>query len=231
MGALGASKASKAAGRSSSSNNPIAALDDGNRTGSSSSGSRSSRRHRRRRRHSSSSSTRASSLPGSALSGTGVSFQDLRSSEKLSDGLLTTADGSSFCVASKDMFATKPAANPAAGGKLSFASTGLSSSSAAADLHDPACDDQAVDRSKYCNKPKPGGASQSSTTPKALSFMDTASAAVTPVGPDGLMPDGSLSPTNNASALTCTQGFTKVGSCCEGCLPGEGFLDRRGFRV
>lgn len=142
-----------------------------------------------------------------------MSFQDLRSSEKLSDGLLTTADGSAFCVASKDMFATKPEANPAAGsGKLSFASTGLSAAAAVApaDLHDPACDDPAVDRSKYCKLKSNGGA----TAPKTLSFREDAgsAAAVAPVGPDGLLADSTLPSTNNVSALACTQGFTKMGS-------------------
>jgi hypothetical protein len=216
LGALGASKTKGAAapyGSSNGNNNPIAALDDGsNRTGSSSSSSSNRRRRRRSRRKRSSSS----SLPGSALAGSSsggtVSFQDLRSSEKLSDGLLTTADGSAFCVASKDMFATKPEANPAAaaaggGGKLSFASTGLSAA-AAAEVHDPACDDPAVDRSKYCKPKSNGGA----TAPKALSFMEDAgsTAAVAPVGPDGLLADGTLPATNNVSALACTQGFTKV---------------------
>lgn len=195
LGALGA-KRKVPLERSSA--NPIAALDDGSgRTGSSRTTRRGRTGSQRRRRNSSNRTSTRTSLPSTALQG--ASFQDLRGSNKLSEGLLTTSDGSEFCVAGRDMI-VEPLSNPANNGKLTFASR--------PELHDPACDDPAIDKSKHCT-------SASLTTPFVQAkFMDTAESAVTPaVTSAEVVPPvaGLLNPAvANASALSCTQGFTKV---------------------
>lgn len=147
------------------------------------SGSNSNTRKRRKRK----TVSNKGSLPAASVQG--LSFADLRSSRKLTEGLLTTADGSSFCVASHNMIAETT--DSAGSGKTSFASIEK--------LHDPACDDDAIDKSKHCQKATVQQAASK------MSFMEATSPANAPV-------ISSLEEITaaNASNLACTQGFTKV---------------------
>jgi hypothetical protein len=189
LGALGAKAKRPRIPKERSS--PIGDLTDGNnKPGSSRTTRRSTKISRQRRRSSSRASVNASALQG-------ASFQDLRSSQKLTDGLLTASDGSEFCVAGKDMI-VEPGSNVLKSGQLTFASS---------ERFDPACADEAVDKAKHCQ----GGTSRApamfmdiSTTP-----APTTAAAGDIIAPgQGLMDAGQVI---NASALACTQGFQKVG--------------------
>lgn len=187
LGALGA-KAKIPKERSS----PIADLTDGNnKPGSSRITRRSTKKSRQRRRRSSS----RASVNASVLQG--ASFQDLRSSQKLTDGILTASDGSEFCVAGKDMI-VEPGSNVLQSGKMTFASS---------ERFDPACADEAVDKAKHCQ----GGTSRA---PSMFMDIGTTPAATTAAAGDIIAPGQGLMDAGqviNASALACTQGFQKVG--------------------
>jgi hypothetical protein len=190
LGALGAKGGKIPKERSS----PIADLTDGNnQLGSSRTTRRSTKVSRQRRRRSSS----RASVNASAVQG--ASFQDLRSSQKLTDGLLTASDGSEFCVAGQDMI-VEPGSNVLNSGKLTFASS---------ERFDPACADEAVDKAKHCQ----GGTSRApsmftdiGTTTAATTAAATAGVVIAPG--QGFMDAGQVI---NASALACTLGFQKVG--------------------
>jgi len=159
-------------------------------------GSNSNTRKRRKRK----TGSNKGSLPAASVQG--LNFADLKSSRKLTEGLLTTADGSSFCVASHNMIAETT--DSAGSGKTSFASVEK--------LHDPACDDDAIDTSKHCQK-----AAAQQAAPR-LSFMQ----AGVPAGAPVVSSLEDIIPTANASNLACTQGFNKVSLqqqqqlCCGG---------------
>lgn len=138
---------------------------------------------------------------------TSATFQDIRSSNSNTEGLVKTADGASFCVAGRDMF-IEPGSNVNRA-KAVFASTD-------SDAFDPACDDDAIVAAKYCGQQQQQQQQQGAGQKPAATFMDVASSKAAGVlsgaAPIDLpLVDPALQqPAGNLSNLACTQSFNKV---------------------